>query len=111
MKAGELRHRGTLQSPTVTADAQGGSVTTWSKFAERVPIRVIEQGSRELWNAQQAQPEITCLVQMRWMRGVTTGMRWIWHDGDTDRILNVLGPPMNPDGRHEEMILTCKEPK
>lgn len=110
MRAGSLRHRGTIQSPTVTADTLGGDTIAWTNFANRVPMEVVQSASRELWNAQQTQPDITCLVNLRWMPGVTTGMRVLWHDGATDRVLNIDGPPLE-DGRRESLTLTCIEPK
>ena len=110
MRAGELRHRATLQRPDSTVNAHGESDPTWTNFASRVPVQVFEQGSREVWNAQQRQPQITHVVSMRWLEGVTAAMRVLWHDGPTDRTLNIDGPPINPDGKRIAISLTCVEP-
>jgi head-tail adaptor len=111
MKAGELRHRGTIQRPVVTANSHGESDTTWRTYAARVPMQVVQQNSRALWNAQQIQPDVTCLVRMRWVEGVTCAMRIVWHDGATDRYLNIDNPPTNPDGRRLELNVACVETK
>lgn len=109
MSAGELRHRITIQNCTVTQNDHGQDETTWTNYASRVPARVFEEGSREFWTAQQTKADITALVKLRWMAGVLSKMRVIWHDGATDRTLGIEGPPINPDGKREYMHLMCKE--
>lgn len=110
MGAGELRHRATIESAVVTADEHGQDETTWTIFARRLPVKVFEQGSREVFLAQQIKADITHLVKARWMAGIVGKMRLIWHDGTTDRTLSIEGGAINPDGKRVWMHLTCKEP-
>jgi SPP1 family predicted phage head-tail adaptor len=93
----------------VTANAHGQDTVTWATFASRHPAKVHEQGSREFFNAQQMKADLTHLVEIRWFPGVLTGMQVIWHDGTTDRTLNIEGPPVNPDGKRRFMLMKCKE--
>lgn len=110
MEAGALRHRVTIQRANETQDGMGSSVLTWVDFAERVPAEVKELTGRELWNAQQIQADITMSVGMRWLDGVKSKMRLLWHDKEGDRTLSIESPPRNPDGRKRDMLLLCKEP-
>lgn len=107
--AGDMRHKVTIQSPTVTADSLGQEVTTWTDVATRFWARVRQSGSRELWRAQQAKPDIGFEVTMRWFEGVDSKYQLIWHDGNTNRTLAIEGPPINPDGRKRWLLMFCRE--
>ncbi len=110
MKAGDLRHRVTIQSPTVTPNAHGESVIAWNTYSVPRSCANVEQLSgRALWNAQQIQPDVSIAVHLRYVSGVTADMRIVWHDGTADRYLNILGPPVNPDGQRKELICNCIE--
>ena len=109
MKAGMLRHRVTVETPTVTQNYHGESVVTWSSFAVRVPAHVEQLSGRALLNAQQIQPDISLAVTMRYISSVTADMRIKWHDGTTNRTLNLVGPPINPDGKRIELVMNCTE--
>lgn len=109
MSAGELRHRATLRRFENTESALGGDVQVPVVAASRVPVRVFEQGSREVWQAQQVKATITHLVKLRWMPGIDTTMEWIWHDGTTDRTLAIKAPPTNPDGKRQYLHVMCTE--
>lgn len=108
--AGTYRHRITIQRASETQDGLGGPVQTWLAFAERVPAMVEELSGRELWNAQQIQADLSLSVKCRWLDGVKSKMRVLWHDKGGDRTLSIEVPPRNPDGRKRDMVLLCKEP-
>ena len=110
MNAGQLRHRVTIQQPTVTQNTHGESVVAWSSYAVRVAAEVEQLSGRALFNAQQVQPDISMTVRTRYLSGVTNAMRIVWHDGTTDRTLNIVGPPINPDGKRIELMINCMEP-
>ncbi len=109
--AGHLRHRCTIQTWTETEGDLGQAVKTPQTFKYRVPFRVVELMGRELFNAQQMQPDSTIAAIARWIPGVTSKMQLVWHDGDDSRTLAIAAPPINPDGKKRWMVLLCKEGK
>lgn len=108
MRAGELRHRVTIERFVVTQNEHGQDVRTARVVAVR-RARVYARGSREFANVQHMQSDATHLVVLRWLPDVTTEMQVIWHDGNSDRTLAIDGPPINPDGLQRELQLLCKE--
>ena len=106
---GEMRHRVSIQRPVVTVNALGQEDTAWMTLASRYAARVRQTGSRELWRAQQVQPDISFEITMYWLAGVESKFRVIWHDGETNRTLQIEMPPINPDGRKRWMTMFCKE--
>lgn len=111
MRAGDLIHRITIQQPTETQGAKGQPVRSWTTLRAKIAASVEELSGVELFNAQQTQPDITHRVTIYWCPGVTTLCKVIYHDGGTDRELNILVPPTNPDRRRVWLHLMCKEPK
>lgn len=64
MQAGKLRHRVTLERPTVMTDSHGDQVKTWATLAE-VWAEVLDLSGREFIAAQQVMADITVQVRMR----------------------------------------------
>jgi SPP1 family predicted phage head-tail adaptor len=109
---GRYRHRATINEPVETTGSQGQTViASWQAFAKRVPGRVTELAGRELISAQQIAEDVTHQFECRWISGVTGKMALAWHDGATDRTLNIVATPLNPDGRKNKMIILCREPR
>ncbi|KKK83023.1 hypothetical protein LCGC14_2797540 [marine sediment metagenome] len=106
MRAGLLgRHRITIeQQDTGTANAGGEIIPTWSDYAVSVPVEILPQRGREFYQAQQVQAEITHLIRIRYLPGVTSKMRAIFGT----RTLHILDV-RNVDERSREMLLMCKE--
>lgn len=106
MRAGRLgRHRVDIEQPVEgTADAAGEIPITWSVYASSVPVEILPQGGREFYQAAQVQAEMTHLLKLRYLPGVTSKMRALFGT----RELNILDV-QNVDERGREMLLTCKE--
>lgn len=111
MGSGKYRHRITIQRASTTQDTLGQDTTTWIAIAERVPANVRELNGREIYNALQMQSDLSLAIELRWLDGVNSGMRVLWHDKYGDRTLAIEGTPKNPDGRKREMLLMCKQPE
>lgn len=112
MNPGKLRHRITIQRPRVTQGPLGqASSTTWDTVADRIGANVLELSGRDLLNAQQMQSDITIKIETRWLDGINTRMRVLWHDKEGDRTLAIEVPPLNPDCRKRYMTLMCKQPE
>lgn len=110
MSAGELRHRITIQSFVVTQNDHGQDVLSPVTFASRIPAKVFEEGSREVFTAQQTKVDVTNVLKIRWMKGIDATMQVIWHeDASTDRTMSIEGRPVNSDGKREYLYFPCKE--
>ena len=103
MRAGELRHRVTIQQKIVTRDTFGGEVVTWADVAT-VWAAVEPLRGREFLDAKQIQAETAYRVRMRYRSDVDTDMRIVW-DSRTLEITAVL----DVDGRGRELELMCRE--
>lgn len=104
MKAGELRHRITIQQPTDARGASGGVTKGWSVLAV-VWANVQPMSGRELRGlSAEAVSELTHTVCIRHRSDVTTEMRIAWQSRtfDIESIINV-------NEADEETQLMCRE--
>ena len=101
--AGHLRHRVTLQSPTVTRDAYGAETVTWADQAT-VWAACLPLSGREYLAARAEVAETLIKVRIRWRADVSTTCRVVW-EGRT----YVIEAALDTLGRHEELVLMCKE--
>lgn len=103
MKAGELRHKVTIQRVSQTLDSSRQTVDLWTKLAE-VWAAVEPLSGRELLNAQQIQPDVTHRVRIRHRDDVTPKMR-VQHESRSLNIESVI----NLNERDRELHLLCRE--
>ena len=110
MRAGELRHRVTLQNPTDVQDGEGGFTQTWSTFASRIPAQVLPATVRNLERvvASSVQAHASHLVKIRYRPHVSTKTRVIWHDLGSDCTLSATGVS-DTHAAHIGLVLTCDE--
>lgn len=104
MRAGDLPHRVELQRATGVRNEVGEEEQTWTTIAQ-LWAGVKPLSGRELWNAQQVQPDVTHEVSMRFYPGVTPKMRIKFRT----RILNIVSA-VNVDENDTELRLVCVEP-
>lgn len=96
MRAGRLRHRVAIQSPTETQDATTGeAVITWenvwldsSTELSAVPAEVLTGPGKEFYQSGAEQAETTARITIRWFGGMDPGWRIIW-DGKTYNIFSI----------------------
>lgn len=75
MRAGQLRHRVTIQrSALAAANSYGAQAETWSDVAT-VCAEVLSLYGSEAWKAKQIQPEATTQVRIRYTGTITTADR------------------------------------
>ena len=105
---GRLNKRITIQhlvagSPAV--NSLGEAQTSWATF-QTVWAGVEPLQGNEFWGSQQKQvkAEIKIRVRIRFLSGVTAGMRVLYGS----RILNIESV-IDPKEKHEEMQLMCSE--
>lgn len=110
MRAGALRHRITIELPAAAVpDSEGGFTQTWSALASRIPASVTPATARDLERvvANTVQSTASHLVTLRYLAGVTTKARLIFHDR-TDRTFSIQGIH-DPEERHLRLNLACEE--
>ena len=77
MEAGKLRHRITIQNPPAARNEYGEEEQDsddWTDF-KTVWAAITPLSGRELWNAQQSQPDVTHRIEIRYLAGVTSKQR------------------------------------
>lgn len=110
MEPGDLRHRVTLENPgAAVPDGEGGYTDSGTTLVSRAPA-CVEQATPQMLErigAATVTPMATHLVTLRYLPGVSTATRAIFHDL-TDRAFAVTGV-YDGDARHRVLILTCAE--
>ena len=106
LAAGKLRHRVTIEQPTVTQNAQTGEITEgWSVFAANIPAAIEDLSARDFIQSAAMQSEITTRITVRYLPGIKPNMRVV--NGDT--IYNIRGVLADKDSRREYITLPCDE--
>ncbi len=103
MRAGELRHRVTIQQATESKSVRGGIGTTFATLAV-VDAAIESLGGNEALAARQQWAEVTSRIQIRYRSDVTAKHRVVYGT----RIFDILAAT-DPDGRRRELDLLCAE--
>lgn len=104
MRAGELRHRITIQQLIETRNELGEIIEqSWQDFAT-VWAAVEPLNGREYFNSQQINAEITTRIRIRYRAGIKPNMRVVYGE----RIFDIQSV-IDIEERHAEMHLMCKE--
>lgn len=103
MRAGQLRHRVTLQSVTRTDDEGGGYSEAWADDAT-VWAAVEPLEGTEALRGMALTATVTHRIWLRYREGVTAAMR-VQHDGRTFNVRSVI----DPEERHRELVLLAEE--
>lgn len=103
MKAGELRHRVTIQQKAVSQDAIGGQVETWSTVTT-VWAAVEPLAGRDYMEGKRLVAEVSTRVRMRYRAGVVPEMRVVYgtHTYDVVSVIDFRE-------EHRELALMCRE--
>lgn len=103
MRAGQLRHRVTLQSKSVVQNTFGEETITWTDtatiWAAVEPLR-----GREFLEARQDQAEVSTRIRMRYRSGVAPEMRAVFgsHTYNIQAVIHL-------EERQRELHLMCSE--
>lgn len=103
IRAGQLRHRVTIQKATETQDVSGDVVQTWGTHA-RPWVAVEGLSGVELFTARQTRAEAELKFHARNVNGVTPKMRILWGT----RVFDITAV-LDPDGRGRELTLVATE--
>lgn len=104
MNPGDLRHRITLQSEREIVDEYNTPIVGWEDYAT-VWAAIEPLRGREYLEAKNVTPELTVRIRIRYKEGIDHGMRVKYGT----RIFNIQSPPIDVEGRHQEMHLMCSE--
>lgn len=107
MRAGTLRHRVTLQSPTGTRDSYGQRTTTWDDVAT-VWASIEQLDERERFAAAQLQASATHRVRVRYETALAA-INATWRVLFGERVFVLAGPPNNVGERGLTLELLCTE--
>lgn len=106
MQAGKLRHRVTIQQRAAGSpqkNPSGAPAESWTDVAT-VWASIEPLKGREFLEAQAIQSQISVRIRIRYLAGVTAGMRAV-HSGD---VYNIEAP-LDPEKRHIELHLMCSQ--
>lgn len=103
MNAGDLRQRVTIQYKTVTKDAYGQEVITWTDLAT-VWASVEPLSGREFMEGRQETAEVNTRIRIRQRTGIEPEQRAVW--GSV--IYNILAVILIQT-RNREIHLMCRE--
>ena len=104
--AGKLRHRVTIEQPTITQNPLTGEITEgWAAFASNIPAAIEDLSTRDFIQSGAKQSEITTRITVRYMPGIRPNMRVV--SGET--IYNIRGHLLDKDSRREYITLPCDE--
>lgn len=103
MRAGELRHRVTIQQKTTTQDTYGAPVETWAALAT-VWANVEALSGREFFDSQQTVAQADHRITIRYRSDVKPAMRVIYGTRTFD-----IQAVLDKEGRKRALELLCKE--
>jgi SPP1 family predicted phage head-tail adaptor len=104
MNPGELNKRITFLVQSSVQNSYGEVENTWNDI-QTVWATVKTLQGRELFQANQVHSEITSKITIRYLTGITANMRLRYGN----RILQIIGPPINIDEKNRYLELSCKE--
>lgn len=105
MRAGELRHRVTIEQKVAGSPQRtpsGAVDDVWTTFKERWAAFEPLSG-REFFASEQVQAEVKVRFRLRYTSGITAGMRVV-HAGVA---YPLVAPPINVGGLNTELHLMC----
>lgn len=103
MRAGQLRHRVTIQAPSITKNERGAEVPSWVDVAT-VYADVRTPNGRERTANEQVVANLTHIVTMRYRADVLPTHRLKWGT----RVFSLIAAP-DPDNRRKTLVCQCQE--
>lgn len=110
MRAGQLRHRVTLEWYQEGArSASGATPTEWVAEDRARWAEVKSLSTRMTFLANEANSSTTHTVRMRWRQDVADATGETLRLVHAGRVYRVDGRPMDKDGRRRELEISCHE--
>ncbi len=106
IRAGELRHFITIQKRTITQDATGQQIASWSNVATvKAGLRPLT--GKELEIAGRLVAEVDYEVRIYYLKGLDPSMKVVAGWGDSGPELDIKAV-IDHESRHRWMTLLCK---
>ena len=102
--AGRLRQVIIYRAKTVTTDAYGGPVETWTDFAT-VRASVAPLIGKDMVASMAAQSTAEMRINHRYLAGVTSAMRITWNGAEYE----IIGEPANVHGLSREIEVLARK--
>jgi SPP1 family predicted phage head-tail adaptor len=99
-----MREQLTLQKRSTAQDSSGEPLLSWTVFAV-VRAEVTRLPGREVFVAAERNARVPTTFKLRFLDGVLPEMRAI---DSKSRVYDILSA-IDPTGRREELMLTCRE--
>lgn len=103
INAGQLNKQLILQAPSISREADGAEVITWTTLAT-IWSDITSSGGREFWQAKQINAEISHMVTIRYRDKISPRYRLLYGS----RIFQILSV-VNADETRTGLQLMCKE--
>lgn len=103
LRAGQMRHQIRIEARSTIQDTSGEQHQSWTEFATRRAAVERARGS-EVWASAQRSGRVPVVFHLRWLDGVTAGMRVVFEG----RVHNILSA-VDQEGLGEELVLTTEE--
>ena len=108
MRAGRLRHRVIIQSPTGSRDSLGERETTWTNVLTNEPAAIEPISQKQRIAASQEYGSVTHLITMRYQSALAS-MDNAWRITWGDRIFVFISNPINVDEKNRSLQVLCEE--
>lgn len=106
--AGMLNERVRFERRVELEDAAGQAVRQWELVAD-VWCRVRGANGREMEAAAAMNSEVSGVLDIRWMPGLSAGMRAVITTRMPMRVLELTGDPVDLDGRRWSLSIPFRE--
>jgi SPP1 family predicted phage head-tail adaptor len=106
MRAGQLRHRVTIQQDTAASDGQGGRTVTSGTLVANLPAQVEPLSGRELLQAQAIGSQVSYRVRLRFREDITPRMRVVLPSTFGGATLQIHAVRIE-DGQRQALVLDC----
>ena len=114
LPAGELRHRVSVEVKSKVSDGHDGYLPDqWAPVQARLAARVKPLAGRDLERARQIDPRISHEVTLRYWKSYRNDVnggrsRLVYHEV-TNRVFEIVAPPVDVEERHVQLTLLCRE--
>jgi head-tail adaptor len=103
-----MRQTVRIEQRSKSQDAAGEPLDSWTLFAER-RAAIQRAPGKELWASGERQGRVPTVFRLRYLDGVLPEMRLLLKKPKGEWALYDIVSATDPDGRREELIVTCTE--
>lgn len=103
MRAGTLRHQGSIQKLS-TSNTYGEITKTWNNFKSSIWCSIEPLKGKEYFDSDVLKSEVDTRIKLRYLPGVKPQMRFVY----SNRVFKIQSV-IDIENRHKELHLMCKE--